>query len=254
MNLGLEGKVAVVTGASRGIGREIAIAFHNEGALVAAVARSKADLDETIAMMPMPAESVAIECDVTDVDQVGRMVSEVVERLGTIDVLINNAGQRQDFARVDEIDVAEWQRVIEANLSSVFYVSKAVSHQMITTGSGSIINIASIAGPVAFSRIAAYCAAKSGVIALTKVMATDWTEFGIRVNAISPGWIESPMNVELRTDPKNRELLESIKGQTLMGRFGATADIANAALFLAGETAGYVTGETLTVDGGWLTQ
>ena len=186
MNLGLEGKVAVVTGASRGIGREIAIAFHNEGALVAGVARSKADLDETLAM-PMPAESVAIECDVTDVDQVARIVSEAVERLGTVDVLINNAGQRQDFARVDEIDVAEWQRVIEANLSSVFYVSKAVSQQMITTGSGSIINIASIAGPVAFSRIAAYCAAKSGVIALTKVMATDWTEFGIRVNAISPG-------------------------------------------------------------------
>ena len=253
MNLGLEGKVVVVTGASRGIGREIAIAFSREGARVAAVARTGSDLQDTVDQMNAEGRAAAVECDVTDVDQVVEMVDQVTEVLGNVDVLVNNAGQRQDFARVVEIDIGEWRRVIEATLSSVFYVSQSVSRRMIERRTGSIVNIASIAGPVAFGRMAAYCAAKSGVIALTKVMATDWAEFGIRVNSIAPGWIESPMNVELRTDPDNRELLESIKAQTLMGRFGATTDIANAALYLAGETASYVTGETLTVDGGWLT-
>lgn len=247
-------KVVVVTGASRGIGRELAGAFCQAGARVAALSRSTEDLEVTVEEAARRGGSAeAWTCDVTSPEQVEAAIDGVHDRLGPIDVLVNNAGQRQNFSRLDELEVKEWRRVTEANLSSVFYVTRSVVPRMIERGEGAVVNIASIAGPVAFARIGAYCAAKAGVIALTKVMATEWAELGIRVNAVAPGWIESPMNHELRTDPRNRDLLESIKGRTLLGRFGVAPEVAAAVLFLAGPGAAYVTGETLFVDGGWTT-
>ena len=255
MDLGLEGKAAVVTGASRGIGREIAAAFAREGARVAALARTESDLAETVETLEGGGGAgahLAVVCDVTDPEEVDSAVGRVLAEFGRIDVLVNNAGGRQNFARLDQLDAGEWRRAVDSNLSSVFYVSKAAVQGMIAGGSGSIVNIASIAGPVGFTRIGAYTAAKAGVIALTKVMAAEWAEFGVRANAVAPGWTESPMNYELRTDPANRPLFESIRGQTLLKRFGAPSETAAAVLFLAGSTGSYITGETLAVDGGWL--
>ena len=253
MELGLEGKAAVVTGASRGIGREIAAAFAREGARVATLARTESGLAETVEMLEGGAGAhLAVACDVTDPDGVAAAVGRVLDEFGCIDVLVNNAGGRQNFARLDQLDTEEWRRAVDSNLSSVFYVSKAAAAGMIARGAGSIVNIASIAGPVGFTRIGAYTAAKAGVIALTKVMAAEWAEFGVRANAVAPGWTESPMNYELRTDPANRPLFESIRGQTLLKRFGTPSEAAAAVLFLAGSTGSYITGETLAVDGGWL--
>jgi NAD(P)-dependent dehydrogenase (short-subunit alcohol dehydrogenase family) len=253
MNMNLSGKSAIVTGASRGIGRAIVQALADEGARVAALARTSADLEETVRSAEgRGGKVVARVCDVTDERQVEEAVAFVIEEFGSLDVLVNNAGQRQDFSRVDELSLEDWRWLIDANLTSVFLMSRAAARRMLHAGSGSIVNVASIAGPVAFARIGAYCAAKSGVIALTKVMAAEWAEEGIRVNAVAPGWIESPMNVELRTDPNNRDALASITSRAPMKRFGAPGDVASAVLFLAGSTGGYVTGETLFVDGGWV--
>ena len=253
MDLGLKDKVAVVTGASRGIGRGIAQAFAGEGARVAALARTEDDLQDTVAMLEGDAGShLAVTCDVTDPEQIASALDRVRTGLGGLDVVVNNAGRRQNFSRLHNLDIEEWRMTLEANLSSVFYMSQAAATSMIAQGSGSIVNIASVAGPVAFARIGAYSAAKAGVIALTKVMAVEWAEFGIRTNAVAPGWTESTMNYELRTDPANRELFESIRDQTLFKRFGVPSEIANAVLFLAGTAGSYITGETLIVDGGWV--
>ena len=254
MDLALRDKVAVITGASRGIGREIAVAFARHGARVAALARTGHDLRRTVEMMQGGVGShLALTCDVTSPEQVSSAMDQVRTRLGGLDVLVNNAGSRQNFSRLDELDVDDWRSAIEGNLSSVFYVSQAAVSSMIAQGSGSIVNIASIAGPVGFARIGAYTAAKAGVVALTKVMAVEWAEFGIRTNAVAPGWTESPMNQELRTEASNRDLFEEIRDQTLLKRFGVPSEIADAVLFLAGATGSYITGETLVVDGGWVT-
>ncbi|MCY4367831.1 MAG: SDR family NAD(P)-dependent oxidoreductase [bacterium] len=255
MDLGLNGKVAVVTGASRGIGRGIAQAFAAEGARVAALARTADDLARTVDMLEGEAGAhLAVTCDVTDPEQAVSALDQVRSDLGGLDILVNNAGRRQNFSRLDTLDVDEWRVAIEANLSSVFYMSRAAATSMIDQRSGSIVNISSIAGPVAFAGIGAYSAAKAGVIALTKVMAVEWAEFGIRANSVAPGWTESSMNYELRTDPANRDLLESIRDQIVMRRFAVPSETANAVLFLAGDSASYITGETVVVDGGWLAE
>ena len=255
MDLGLNGKVAVVTGASRGIGRGIAQAFAAEGARVAALARTADDLARTVDMLEGGAGAhLAVTCDVTDPEQAVSALDQVRSELGGLDILVNNAGRRQNFSRLDTLDMDEWRVAIEANLSSVFYMSRAAVTSMIEQRSGSIVNISSIAGPVAFASIGAYSAAKAGVIALTKVMAVEWAEFGIRANSVAPGWTESSMNYELRTEPANRDLLESIRDQIVMKRFAIPSETANAVLFLAGDSASYITGETVVVDGGWLAE
>ena len=255
MDLGLKDKVVVVTGASRGIGRAIAQAFAAEGARVAALARTADDLARTVEMLEGEAGShLALTCDVTDPDQAVSALDRVRSELGGLDVLVNNAGRRQNFSRLDTLELEEWRLAIEANLSSVFYMSRAAATSMIEQRAGSIVNISSIAGPVAFANIGAYSAAKAGVIALTKVMAIEWAEFGIRTNSVAPGWTESYMNYELRTDPANRELFESIRDQVVMKRFADPSETANAVLFLAGDSASYITGETIFVDGGWVAE
>ena len=250
MDTGVAGKVALVTGASQGIGRGIAKALSREGAQVALLARSRLGLEQTLRMIGQ-SRGLVVPCDVTDRAAVAGAVERVVAELGRLDIVVNNAGQRQNRARVDQLEVPEWKRMIEVNLSSVFYVTRAAVSHLIEQRSGSVVNIASISGPFGIPQIGGYAAAKAGIIGLTKTMAAEWSDFGLRVNTVAPGFIETPMNAWFRNDPANAERLAIIESKIPMGRHGQPDEVAQAVVFLAGATGSYITGETLFVDGGW---
>ncbi|MDE0131581.1 MAG: SDR family NAD(P)-dependent oxidoreductase [bacterium] len=250
MDAQLDGKVALVTGASQGIGRAVAVALAAEGARVGLLARGRRGLEETLNMIGPPNGLVA-PCDVTDRTAVVRAVETIMAEWGRLDVVVNNAGQRQDRARMDELETAEWGRMMEVNLSSVFVVTRAVAPHLIAQRSGSVVNIASISGPFGIPRIGAYAAAKAGIIGLTRTMAAEWCEFGVRVNTVAPGFIETPMNAWFREDPANAAQVAAIEAGVPLRRHGYPEEVAQAVTFLAGATASYITGQTLFVDGGW---
>jgi len=250
MDTQLDGKVALVTGASQGIGRAIAMALAGEGAQVALLSRRRSGLDETLALIGR-SNGLVVPCDVTDSEAVASAVKRVVATFGGLDVVVNNAGQRGRLARVEELEVSEWERIIATNLSSVFYVSRAAGPHLIKQRSGSVVNIASIAGPFGFPQLAANAAAKAGMIGLTKTMAAEWSEFGIRVNAVAPGPTATPMNAPFRNDPATAHQVAAIEASVPLGRYGLPREVAQAVVFLAGSTGSFVTGHTLFVDGGW---
>ena len=250
MDTGLAGRVALVTGASQGIGRAVAAALSTEGARVALLARNRPGLEETREMIG-PSRGLVVSCDVTDRAAVARAVETVMAEWGRIDVVVNNAGQRQDRARVDELKAREWERMIDVNLSSVFVVTRAAAPHLIAQRSGSVVNISSISGPFGIPRIGAYAAAKAGIIGLTRTMAAEWSVFGVRVNAVAPGFIETPMNAWFRNDPANAEQVAELEARIPQGRHGYAEEVAQAVAFLAGATGSYITGQTLFVDGGW---
>jgi len=248
----LEGKVAVVTGASRGIGEAIAIALADDGADLAVLTRTQPDLEKTAAeVRESGRKACVVVCDVASSASVEAGFEGVWEAFGRLDILVNNAGSRQNFKTVDTLPEEEWDAVVDVNLKGTFLCSREAARLMMRNGGGSVVNVASIAGPVAFPRIGAYCAAKAGVVALTKVMAAEWAEHHIRVNAVAPGWIESPMNVELRTEPKNVEMFAHLRSQTFLKRFGRPREVADVVTFLASPAASYIDGEVIFIDGGW---
>jgi len=207
-------------------------------------------LEETLELIG-PARALVVPCDVTDRAAVAAAVQTVIAEWGRLDVVVNNAGQRQNRARVDELEAAEWERMMEINLSSVFIVTRAAAPHLIAQRSGSVVNIASISGPFGIPRIGAYAAAKAGIIGLTKTMAAEWAEFGVRVNSVAPGFIETPMNAWFREDPANAEQVAALEASVPLGRHGYPEEVAQPVTFLAGATSSYITGQTLFVDGGW---
>lgn len=242
----LEGKAALVTGASRGIGREIALGLAKQGADIAvnysgSETRANEVVDEIKAM---GRNAFAVQCDVSDSESVANMVKETTEKFGKLDILVNNAGITKDnlIMRMKE---DEWDDVININLKGVFLCTKAVTRQMMKQRSGRIINISSIVGVSGNPGQANYVAAKSGVIGLTKTSAKELASRGITVNAIAPGFITTDM-----TDKLNEEVKDQMLKQIPLARFGDPADIANVAVFLASEDSRYMTGQTLHVDGG----
>ncbi|WP_409253671.1 3-oxoacyl-[acyl-carrier-protein] reductase [Bacillus sp. SCS-153A] len=244
--MNLEGKTALVTGASRGIGREIALELARQGANVAVnYAGSEAKANEvTEEIKAMGREAFAIQCNVADGESVQSMVKETISRFGSLDILVNNAGITRDnlLMRMKE---NEWDEVIDTNLKGVFLCTKAVSRQMMKQRSGRIINISSIVGVSGNPGQANYVAAKSGVIGLTKTSARELAARGITVNAVAPGFISTDMTDELSEEVKT----EMLKGIPL-SRFGEAKDIARVVSFLASEDSSYMTGQTLHVDGG----
>jgi NAD(P)-dependent dehydrogenase (short-subunit alcohol dehydrogenase family) len=226
----LEGRVAFVTGSASGIGREIAALFAHEGAQVAGFDRADGD--------------VRIPADVE------RGVADAVARFGRLDVVVNCAGVRE-IGDVYTLPAEEWENVIAVNLSGTFYVCQAAARRMRETGGGSIVNISSVGGLIGLSHRPAYTAAKHGVVGLTKSLARDLAADRIRVNAICPGLIRTPLTEQYFVDDRFEQSLATTVPQ---GRHGEPRDVANAALYLASELGSYVNGIALTVDGGWLAE
>jgi 3-oxoacyl-[acyl-carrier protein] reductase len=244
--MSLNGKSVLVTGASRGIGREIALELARQGANVAVnFAGSEAKANEVVEeIKALGRESFSIQCDVSNSEAVAEMVKTVTERFSSLDILVNNAGITRDnlLMRMKE---SEWDDVININLKGVFLCTKAVTRQMMKQRSGRIINIASIVGVSGNAGQANYVAAKAGVIGLTKTTAKELASRGITVNAIAPGFISTDMTEKLPEDVQ-----QAMLGQIPLARFGDPKDVAAVAVFLASEASSYMTGQTLHVDGG----
>jgi 3-oxoacyl-[acyl-carrier protein] reductase len=242
----LDGKSAIVTGASRGIGREIALELARQGANVAVnYSGSEAKANETVEeIKALGRDAFAVKADVSDSEAVTAMMKETLEKFGSIDILVNNAGITRDnlLMRMKE---EEWDEVISINLKGVFLCTKAATRQMMKQRSGRIINVSSIVGVSGNPGQANYVAAKAGVIGLTKTSAKELASRGITVNAIAPGFISTDM-----TDKLNEEVKEQMLSGIPLGRLGEPSDIAKVALFLASEDSRYMTGQTLHVDGG----
>ena len=245
----LDGKVALVTGASSGIGQAIAIALAEAGADVACHARTEGRAGETCATIErLGRRIVEVAGEMVDRETPARLVEEAVAKLGRVDILINNAGM---IRRAPAVDFTEddWSTVIEVNLSSIFRLSQSAGRQMIAQGAGKIVNIASLLSFQGGVTVPAYTASKSGVAGLTKALANEWAKFGVNVNAIAPGYMTTNNTEALRADEtRNRQILERIPA----GRWGVPEDLSGAAVFLSSPASDYLHGHIMAVDGGWL--
>jgi 3-oxoacyl-[acyl-carrier protein] reductase len=249
MNLGLKGRACVVTGASRGIGRETAIQLCGEGANVLLVSRGEQRLREVQeeadgAGAPSGGRAAVLALDVTDADAGERMLASANECFGALDVLVNNAGITRDTLIVRMSD-AEWDAVMDTNLRGVFNVCRAVARGMLKRRSGAIVNMTSVVGLHGNPGQTNYAASKAGIIGLTKSLAKELGTRGVRVNAVAPGYVTTELTTGLP-----EELRETILSATALGRLGDPEDVAGAVRFLCSDEARFVTGAVLQVDGG----
>jgi len=245
----LKGKKAVVTGAGKGIGRGIALAYAEMGADVALVSRTESDLKKVAAEIEaMDRQALVVPADVSKVAEIRRMTAEVMDAFGRIDILVNNAG-RNILSPALEVTEEDWDKVLELNLKGLFFCCQAVGKYMVRQRKGKIINITSQMGVVALPNRVTYCASKGGVVQLTKVLALEWAQYNVNVNAIGPTFIKTPL-----TEPilANEEFRQEVLWRIPMGRVGEVRDVVGAAVFLASDASDFITGHTLLVDGGWV--
>ena len=246
----LESRVAVITGAARGIGRATALLLAEQGARIAAVDIDFGAADETASLVRSKgADGLAIQADVSKFGDVEHMVTVVIQRWGQLDILVNNAGVLR-YGNVVDTDEATWDDLLGVDLKGCFLCSKYSIPEMRKRGGGAIVNVASIMGMVAMPRHAAYCAAKAGVIGLTKAMALDHARDHIRVNCICPGTIRTPMNEQVY-DPRTLDLIGACHP---IGRLGLPEDIGQAVAFLASDESAFLTGAVIVADGGLSSQ
>jgi NAD(P)-dependent dehydrogenase (short-subunit alcohol dehydrogenase family) len=246
----LDGRVAVVTGASSGLGARFARVLHSVGAHVVVAARRQERLEELAASLGGDRVTVAA-ADVAVDGDCERLIATAVEAGGgRLDVLVNNAGIAETMRAEDE-PIDRFRQVVDVNLNALFFLSQLAGRHMISAGTGSIVNIASILGMVGSSPLkqASYCASKGGVVNLTRELGAQWARKGVRVNAIAPGWFPSEMTAEMWGDDSSEGFVAT---HCPMGRPGREHELDGALLFLASDASTYVTGHTLTVDGGWI--
>jgi 2-deoxy-D-gluconate 3-dehydrogenase len=244
----LTGKTAFVTGASRGIGRAMAAALADAGADVAVVARTAAGLaDVADDVTAAGRRAVVIPADVTDEASVTAAVGAAIDELGHVDIVINNAGGSNFMVGFRDLRISGWEKLIRLNLTSAVYVCHAFADHLLGRGSGSVINVASVAGVASAPLLTPYGAAKAGLISLTKSLAVEWAGSGVRVNALCPGWTATELNRNLWEDPQAGP---ATVATVPMRRWARAEEMAGPAVFLASDAASYLTGQTIVVDGG----
>ena len=244
----LDGKVAWVTGAGRGLGAAIAQGLAAAGAAVVLTARSGGELTETLAKIEADGgRGLVLAADVTDAERVAAVAATVVERFGAVDILVNNAGISPVLTRSEALSLPDWKRILEVNLTGAFICAQAAGQHMLAGNGGSIIGISSVHGKQGWPRLAAYAASKGGLEMLTRTLAVEWADRNVRVNAVAPGYFATEMTAGLRASALSEALTERIP----FGRFGLPQEVVGAVLFLASDASSYVTGSTVSVDGGW---
>ena len=243
---GLEGKVAVVTGASKGLGRAMAIGLAKAGTKVVAT-HTSGETDTVDEIKKIGKDAIWVRVDVTKIDEIKEMVKKAKDKFGRIDILVNNAGVFK-MSPAEMITEEEWDNVIDVNLKGQFLCAQEVAKEMIKQKSGKIINIASIAGKLAFSHSVAYNASKAGVILLTKTLATELGQYNIQVNSICPGLFATKMTEDLVNDDN---IIKMVKERVPLGRHGQPEELMGSVIYLASKASDYTTGHALVVDGGW---
>lgn len=244
----LKGKVALITGSTRGIGKEFAIGFAKEGADVIVNGRNS-EKAKSVAkeVEDLGVRSMAIGADVSFSQDITRMVEEAINSFGRIDILVNNAGVNPFIVEAEKIKEEGWDQVLDVNLKGVFLCCQAVGRKMMEQGGGKMINISSAAGILGEQGFLSYCVSKAGVMMLTRILAYEWSKYNITVNAIAPGFIAGGMNTPIL----NKEILVSgLTQQVPMKRLGKPEEVVNIAIFLASEDSSYINGTTIVADGG----
>jgi NAD(P)-dependent dehydrogenase (short-subunit alcohol dehydrogenase family) len=244
----LAGKTALVTGASRGIGRAVAVGYAKAGADLAVSARSAEALAETVdRAKALGRKAFVLPADVTDRNAVQGMVRDAIAALGHLDVVVNNAGGTAFMAPFTDLRFDGWTKVMRLNTESIVHVMQAVGPHLLERGTGSVVNIASVAALGGTPALAPYGASKAAVVSLTQSVAIEWASRGVRVNALCPGWTATDLNRALWEDEATSNAMTA---HIPMGRWGRAEEMVGAAVFLASDSASYVTGQTLVVDGG----
>jgi NAD(P)-dependent dehydrogenase (short-subunit alcohol dehydrogenase family) len=244
----LAGKKALVTGASRGIGQVIAVAFAQAGADVALAARSADGLAATAEQVRNAGrEAIEIPADLTSQPAAAAIVDESIEKLGQLDIVVNNAGGSNFVVPFLDMRLSGWDKVIRLNLDATMWICQAAGAHMTARGTGSVINIASVAGLAAAPFLAPYGAAKAAVVSLTRTLASEWGRSGVRVNALCPGWTATELNRNLWDSPDGGQ---ATIANVPMGRWGKAEEMAGPAVFLASDASSFMTGQVLAIDGG----
>ena len=246
----LKNRSAVVTGGSRGIGKSIALGLGEAGAKVVVAARKVDLLDKVVKeICERGGEGFAIECDLNKDEDISNLIKGVIDRYGRIDILVNNAGISPFVKKSEHVKREDWDKIIRINLTAPFVLCQEAGKFMLQNRWGRIINVASVGGLIGLPRQIAYSVTKGGLIQMTKVLAVEWSQSGVTVNTIAPGYIITDLTEGMRA---SKEISENLLQRTPMRRFGEADEVVSAALYLASESSSYTTGTVIVVDGGWM--
>ena len=244
----LTGKTALITGASRGIGKSIALGYADAGADVALASRDTAALEQVRAEIESRGRrAIVLATDVMNQESISAMALAAIDQLGSIDILVNNAGGSSYMGPFTSLRFSGWAKTMALNVESIVHACQAVGPHMLERGSGSIINVASVAALVATPELAPYGASKAAVLSLTKTLSVEWGQSGVRVNALCPGWTRTDLNVDLWSD---EQISAAMMERVPLGRWADAEEMVGPALFLASNASSYMTGQALVVDGG----